>query len=107
MGAGSSPETSSGKHMHFGSEARWIIVAILLGLAAAIAHLMRRRLWALAATLAIAPLPAFVFLRLTIPTPAGAPGDQVEAGFVLSALACYLPPALGALTAFLVERANT
>lgn len=90
----------------FGPEARWIVVAILLGLAAALAQLTRRRLWVLAATLAIAPLPAFLFLRLTIPTPAGAPQDQVEAGFFLSALACYLPPALGVLTAHLVERAH-
>lgn len=86
-----------------GSELRWLIVAVLLGLAAATIYVVRRRLVLLAAALLIAPAPALLVLRLTIPMREGAPDDQAGAGLLLSVVACYLAPALGALTAHLVS----
>ena len=89
-----------------GPELRWTVVAILLGFAAVIIHLARRRILLLAAALLISPVPALLFLRTTIKLPAGAPEDQLNTGFLLSILACYLAPALGALTAHLVNGAT-
>lgn len=89
-----------------GPELRWVVAALLLGLAATIIHFARRQFMLLAAALLIAPLPALVFLRLTNKPLSGAPEDQLAAGLVLSALSCYLAPALGALTAYLLELAG-
>lgn len=89
-----------------GPELRWAVAALLLGVAAVAIHFARRHIVLLAAALLIAPLPALVFLRLTNKPLAGAPEDQLATGLVLSGLSCYLAPALGALTAYLLERAG-
>lgn len=89
-----------------GPEARWTIAAVLLGLAAAAIHIARRQIVLLMAAVALAPLPAIFFLRLSNEQPADAPEDQAAAGLMLVAITCYLAPALGALTARLIERAT-
>jgi len=74
-------------------------------MAAAAIHLARGRLALVAAALLVAPLPAFLFLRLTNKPITGAPEEELSAGLALSALVCYLAPAVGALTTYLLEMA--
>ena len=85
-------------------ELRWFVVAGLLGLAAVVSCFYRGRPFLLGPALLLSPLPAFLFLRLTSVAYAVAPPDQVSLGLALSALSCWLPPALGVLAVCLVER---
>ena len=86
-----------------GPDIRFATVAVLLGLAAMAIYTARSCMWLFAVALLAAPLPGFLVLRFTIPRLTGGAAEQADTGLLLSALACYLPPVLGALTAHLID----
>lgn len=80
---------------------RFILVANLLGVAAAICYLLHPRRVLVGAGLLIGPLPALAALLILAPDLPHSPADQIALGQVLAGLGCYLSVALGYTAAVL------
>lgn len=92
-----------------GAQLNWVVLCLLVILAAVICLINSRRVLRLTPALLLAPLPAFLFVHFMTPSPldaAGASDAQLFGSFV-ALLTCYLPPALGATAAYIFQRPQT
>lgn len=88
------------------SQVSWVVLYLLVGLAAAICHISSRRHLYFAPAMLLAPLPAFLFVHFMAPTSADAivASDAQPFGSFFVLLTCYLPPALGVAAAYVIQR---